>query len=140
MSKKHRIVIDTNVFLSALKSKRGASYKLLFETSREKYEQCISPALIFEYESVAKRENLKINFEQIDDVIDMICLRSKKCEIYFLWRPFLKDPKDDFILELAIESKSDFIITYNIKDFEGVTQFGINVITPKEFLEIIGEI
>lgn len=140
MSKKHRIVIDTNVFISALKSKKGASYKLLFETSREKYEQYISPALIFEYESVAKRENLEINFEQIDDIIDMICFRSKKCEIYFLWRPFLKDPKDDFILELAIESKSKFIITYNIKDFEGVSQFGIRVKNPKEYLQIIGEI
>ena len=65
MSKKHRIVIDTNVFISALKSKKGASYKLLFETSREKYEQCISPALVFEYESAAKRENLTINFDII---------------------------------------------------------------------------
>jgi putative PIN family toxin of toxin-antitoxin system len=140
MSNKDKIVIDTNVFISALKSKKGASYKLLFETSRKKYEQCISPALIFEYESVAKRENLKINFEHIDDIIDMICLLSKKCEIYYLWRPFLKDPKDDLILELAIESNSNFIITYNIKDFEGVSQFGINVINPKEYLQIIGEI
>ena len=140
MSKKYRIVIDTNVFISALRSQKGASYKLLFETSRRKYEQCISPALIFEYESAAKRQNLKINIEQIDAIIDMICLRSKKCELYFLWRPFLKDPKDDFILELAIESESEFIVTYNIKDFEGVFQFGINVVNPKEFLKIIGEI
>ena|SRR4030067_1485263 len=140
MSKKYRIVIDTNVFISALRSQKGASYKLLFETSRRKYEQCISPALIFEYESAAKRQNLKINIEQIDAIIDMICLRSKKCELYFLWRPFLKDPKDDFILELAIESESEFIVTYNIKDFEGVFQFGINAVNPKEFFKIIGEI
>ena len=121
-------------------STKGASHRLLFKTSGEKYEQCISPALIFEYESVAKRGKLNIGFEQIDDIIDMICLRSTKCELYFLWRPFLKDPKDNFVLELAIESKSKFIITYNIKDFEGVSQFGINVINPKEFLQIIGEI
>lgn len=89
---------------------------------------------------MAKRENLKITYEQIDDIIDMICLRSKKCEIYFLWRPFLKDPKDDFMLELAIESKSEFIITYNVKDFEGVSQLGINVINPKEYLQKNGEI
>ena len=140
MSKKHRIVIDTNVFISALKSKNGASYKLLFDTSREKYEQCIAPALIFEYESMAKQKKLKMNFGQINDIIDMICLLSKKCEIYFLWRPFLKDPKNDFLLELAIESKSKFIITYNLKDFEGVSQFGIRAITPKEFLKILGVI
>ncbi len=110
---------------------------MLFETSREKYEQCISPALILEYESVAKRASLKVKFKQI---IDMVCLRSKKCEIYYLWRPFLKDPKDDFILELTIESNSKFIITYNVKDFKGVSQFGINVLNPKEYLKIIGEI
>ena len=141
-NKKHKIVIDTNVFITSLKSKRGASFKLLFEVSREKYEQNISPTLIFEYESLAKRKsiNLVLNDSQIDSILDMICEWSTKCEIFFLWRPFLKDPKDDFILELAIESQSEFIVTYNINDFKGVEKFGIKVVTPKEFLELIGEI
>ena len=140
--KKYSIVIDTNVFIAALKSKNGASYKLLFDVSRDKYEQNISPPLIFEFESVAKRESLYLNIsnEQIGIIIDMICKLSKKCEIFFLWRPFLKDPKDDFILELAIESQSEFIITYNKKDFYGAEKFGIKALTPKEFLEMIGEI
>lgn len=142
MSKKYQIVIDTNVFITALRSRRGASYKLLFETIREKYELNISPALIFEYESVAKRElhNLKIGKEHIESILDMICAISNKCKIFFLWRPQLKDPKDDHILELAIESQSRYIITYNKRDFKGVDKFGIEVLTPKEFLEIIGEI
>ena len=70
----------------------------------------------------------------------MICELSFKCEIFFLWRPFLKDPKDDFILELAIESKSEFIITYNKSDFKGIEKFGISALTPKEFLKLIGEL
>ena len=142
MEKKPKIVIDTNVFIAALKSVRGASYKLLFDTSRKKYEQCISPALIFEYESVAKRASSKIllNNSEIDSILDMICEWSNKCEIYFLWRPFLKDPKDDFILELAVESQSEFIITYNKNDFEGIKKFGVKALTPKEFLKKIGEI
>ncbi len=139
---KYKIVIDTNVFISALKSKRGASFKLIFETSRERFEQNISPTLIFEYESVAKRElsNIALNDSQIDSILDMICNWSIKCEIYFLWRPYLKDPKDDFILELAIESQSEYIITYNKNDFKGIEKFGVKVLTPKEFLEKIGEI
>ncbi len=142
MKKKFNIVIDTNVFISALKSRRGASFKLLFETSREKYELNISPALIFEYESAAKRNinDLKLNKEQIDSILDMICNTSNKCEIFFLWRPQLKNPKDDHILELAIESQSKYIITYNKKNFKGVNKFGIEVLTPKEYLELIGEI
>lgn len=141
MKKKYQIVIATNVFITALRSRRGASYKLLFET-REKYELNISPALIFEYESIAKREshNLKISEEHIESILDMICAISNKCEIFFLWRPQLKDPKDDHILELAIESQSKYIITYNKRGFRGLDKFGIEVLTPKEFLEIIGEI
>ncbi|MCK4297400.1 MAG: putative toxin-antitoxin system toxin component, PIN family [Candidatus Marinimicrobia bacterium] len=141
MNKKYQIVIDTNVFTTALRSRRGASYKLLFE-NREKYELNISPALIFEYESIAKREihNLKISEEHIESILDMICAISNKCEIFFLWRPQLKDPKDDHILELAIESQSKYIITYNKRDFKGVDKFEIEILTPKEFLEIIGEI
>ena len=143
MKKKiYKIVIDTNVFITSLKSNMGASYKLLFEVSKKKYEQNISPALLFEYESVAKRGslNLVLTDLQIDSILDMICNWSTKCQIFFLWRPFLKDPKDDFVLELAIESASEFIITYNIKDFKGIEKFGIKAITPKDFLKLIGEI
>ncbi len=142
MRKKYKIVVDTNVFISSLKSKLGASYKLLFDTQRNKFELNISPALLFEYECVAKRSssNITLTNSEIDSILDMMCQWSHKCQIYFLWRPFLRDPKDDFVLELAIESESDFIITYNVRDFKGVEKFGLKVITPKEFLKIIKEI
>jgi len=52
----------------------------------------------------------------------------------------LPDPRDDFILELAVESQCDFIITFNIRDFAGAERFGIEVITPQEFLRKLGEI
>ncbi|HED38618.1 MAG TPA: putative toxin-antitoxin system toxin component, PIN family [Ignavibacteria bacterium] len=140
--KRPKVVIDTNVFISSLKSKMGVSYKLLFEVSKRKFEQNISPALIFEYESVAKRSSIgiELNDSQINSIIDNICKQSTKCQIFFLWRPFLKDPKDDLVLELAIESQSEFIITYNLNDFKGIEKFGIKVLTPKVFLELIGEL
>jgi len=139
---KNRVVIDTNVFISSLKSKIGASYKLLYQVPKQKFEQCVSPTLIFEYESVAKREsqNIPLTSKDIDIILDMICEWSIKCEIFFLWRPMLKDPNDDFILELAIESKSEFIITYNKNDFKGVEKFGIKTLTPQEFLKLLGEL
>lgn len=139
---RYKIVIDTNVFIAALRSRRGASYKLLFETCRTKFEQNVSTPLVFEYESAAKRksQNLNITKAQIDAILNMICLFSKRCKIFYLWRPLLKDPKDDMVLELAIESQSDYIITYNKKDFKGVEKFGIQLLTPKEFLMKIGEL
>lgn len=57
-----------------------------------------------------------------------------------MWRPFLTDPKDDFILELAFNSDADFIITYNKKDFKRVDQLGVKVLFPQEFLKLIGVI
>ena len=59
--------------------------------------------------------------------------------ILFLWRPILPDPKDDFVLELAVESRADFLITFNTKDFVGAERLGVRVISPREFLAIIGE-
>ena len=136
------VVIDTNVFISSLKSRRGASFKLLYEVLRNKFQQNISSTLIFEYESVAKRSemDIKLTHHQIDTIIDMLCKWSNHCQVYFLWRPFLKDANDDFVLELAIESNSEYIVTYNVKDFKGIDKFNIKAITPKEFLIMIGEI
>jgi putative PIN family toxin of toxin-antitoxin system len=139
---KTRVVIDTNVVISAMRSTKGASYKLLFRTSRKKFEQVISALLIFEYESTAKKQikELRVKEKQLERIIDEICNISLKQKVFFLWRPFLRDTKDDFVLELAIASSSKYILTYNLNDFAGVEKFGIQVITPKEFLQKIGEI
>ena len=136
-----RIVIDTNVFITSLRSKNGASYRLLYKADRSKFIQCISTPLIFEYESVAKRQSKEFNLDDkdIDAILNKLCQISEKCKIFFLWRPFLKDAKDDFILELAVESQSDFIVTYNTRHFKGIEKFGIQAITPKAFLECIEE-
>ena len=141
MKKKYRIVIDTNIFISALRSNKGASYKLIKQVGTGKFDICISVALIFEYEGVAKRSQLiKLNHELINNIIDYICTIGLETEIFYLWRPFLKDPKDDFILELAVNSHADAIVTFNKKDFKGIDQFGIKVLSPKEFLKKIGDI
>jgi len=75
----------------------------------------------------------------IDDILDYICAVAHRRRIHFLWRPFLKDPQDDHVLELAVESESDCIVTHNVRDFVGVEQFGVRVVTPQEFLRQIGE-
>ena len=133
-----RIVIDTNVFISALRSAKGASFKLLSNIDSDKLVNSISVPLIIEYEAVAKREHLNIPQRAVDDILDYICAQSEERKIYYLWRPILKDPKDDMILELAVESESKFIITFNAKDFKGAEAFGIECITPQEIIKKIG--
>ena len=135
-------MIDTNVMVAALKSKRGASFKLLSIIDQDKFQISISVPLIIEYEYALKRTDLNILLteSEIDDILDYICLIADKRKIFYLWRPYLKDPKDDMVLELAVESESDYIITYNQKDFKGVSKFGIKTLTPIAFLRKIGEI
>jgi putative PIN family toxin of toxin-antitoxin system len=136
------IVIDTNVFISALRSKRGASYKLIMAIGSGLFDMNISVPLILEYEGAAKRliGGTKLTSDDIDDIIDYICSVAGHWKVFYLWRPFLRDPKDDMVLELAVASESDFIISYNKKDFHGSENFGIKVFTPKEFLKKIGGI
>lgn len=137
-----KIVIDTNVLVSSLKSSNGASFKLISILPNQKFISVISVPLIIEYEAVLKRVDLppEIKSEDIDDFIDYICEISEYQDIYFLWRPFLPDPFDDHILEVAVASDCDAIITYNKRDFRGVEKFGLKLLDPREFLMEIGEI
>jgi len=137
-----QIVIDTNVLVSALRSQRGASFKLVALVGQSKrFALNVSVPLVLEYEDVAKRQMPQsgLSEQDVDDVVDYLCSVASRRRIFFLWRPFLKDPKDDMVLELAVEAQCDCIVTFNRKDFAGVeSKFGVRILTPKEFLQEIG--
>jgi len=140
--KTFQIVIDTNLIVSALRSKRGASFRLLRLLGDSRFEISVSVPLVIEYEKAAKgtvrREGL--SSREVDDILDFICAVARHRKIYYLWRPLLRDPKDDMVLELAVAGGCDFIVTYNQRDFIGAEEFGIGVLTPKEFLHRIGDL
>lgn len=93
-------------------------------------------AVVLEYEAVLKRDcgHFVFTEEDIDDVVDAICSQAGLHRLYFQWRPVASDPDDDLIMEAAIASRSDFIITFNKRDFPDSQRFGIRCLTPKEFL------
>jgi len=140
------IVLDTNVIISALRSKKGASYKLLSLVGTHQFEIHDSVALILEYEDVIQRhrEEFGLSKEDVSVFIDSLCSMAQHHKIYFLWRPFLSDPNDEpndeLVLELAVYAECEYIVTHNISDFRGSGKFGIQAITPKEFLQIIREV
>jgi putative PIN family toxin of toxin-antitoxin system len=137
-----RIVIDTNVFVSALRSSAGASHALMNLVGKGRFTMMASTALLLEYEDAATR-NLKdtpFTKDELAEIIDSMFAICEKQEVFFHWRPQLKDPSDEHVLELAIASGSKCIVTYNKRDFADIGQFGIPVITPQEFLREIGEI
>ena len=134
------VIIDTNVIYSGLNSKRGASYKLLEILPENKFDIAVSVPMVLEYESVLKRSIKHLSKAEIDDFIDYLCTISRHIEIFYLWRPALKDPTDDMVLELAITANAKYVITYNIKDFQIAEHYGIKPITPNDFLKKIGVI
>ena len=131
-----RVVLDTNVLIAALRSRNGASFQILKRIGRGQFEIILSVPLILEYEDVAKRiaRSVGLRYSDIEDILDYMCHIGERREIFFLWRPYLKDPLDDMILEAAVESSCDFIVTHNVKDFAGVEQFGLKVLRPGAFL------
>ena len=88
-----------------------------------------------EIEAVAKRQSreLGLAFADIDDVLDYVCSIAEPHAIFYLWRPFLPDPRDDLVLELAVEAQASCIITHNLRDFAGTEQFGIEALSPGAF-------
>ncbi len=138
----YHIVIDTNVIIAAMRSKRGASNLLLQLLGTGDWQADISIPLVLEYEEVCRRllPPLGLSHEQINDFLDYFCTICQPHKIFYLWRPYLKDADDDFLLELAVEAGADFIVTFNKKDFVGVEKFSIQALTPKEFLQRTGDL
>jgi putative PIN family toxin of toxin-antitoxin system len=137
-----QIVIDTNVIIAALRSKRGASSKLLSLLGTGRFDIHDSVPLELEYEDVIQRQraHLGLSNQDVSDFINSLCALAQHHEIYFLWRPFLSDANDELILELAVSAQCDYIVTHNLADFKGIEEFGVKAITPREFLQIIGEV
>ena len=134
------LVIDTNVFVSALKSQSGASHRLLALVGKDHFDSCSSVPLVIEYEKAAKSlcQGGSLRASDIDDIVDYVVSVSRHTEIYYLWRPILRDPKDDMILEVAVAGQCDHIVTFNKRDFLGSERFGITLLTPQEVLVKIG--
>ncbi len=137
-----RIVLDTNILVSALRSKRGASYRLLMQLDQGLYEPAVSVPLVLEYEAAAKKLIGRggLTERDIEAVIDYLCAQAVSAKVFYLWRPLLRDPKDDMVLEAATASNASHIVTYNIKDFAGAERFGVKIVTPQAFLTEIGVI
>jgi putative PIN family toxin of toxin-antitoxin system len=137
-----QVVIDTNVIVAGLRSRRGSAFQLLSLIGTEQFDIHLSVPLVLEYTEVLLRElqNLYLSHEEVDNLIDFYCAVGMLHDIFFLWRPFLRDPKDEMVLELAVKAGCESIITYNTRDFAGVEQFGLKLLKPSEFLRLIGKL
>ncbi len=137
-----RVVLDTNVLVAALRSDQGASFQLLSLVGvTDKFQICLSVPLVLEYEDVLGRDGMVPNVSagDVQDLIDYLCSVASPHGVFFLWRPMLRDPKDEMVLELAVSGGCEAIVTFNSRDFAGAERFGIQILSPGEFLRQIGE-
>jgi putative PIN family toxin of toxin-antitoxin system len=134
-----QVVLDTNVVAAAMLSKRGASHQLLRLVGDPRWRLNLSVPLALEYEQTLKRvcADSAVGLGGIEDVLAYLCGAARLRPIFFLWRPLLPDPGDHMVLELAVESRADYLVTFNAKDFKPAVRFGIQVVTPAEFLAIL---
>nr|WP_315226033.1 putative toxin-antitoxin system toxin component, PIN family [uncultured Limnohabitans sp.] len=137
-------VLDTNILVAAVRSPTGASSEILRRVLKRQVCALCSVPLFLEYEAVLLRsEHLAAAGAQARDVVNLLDVLAgvlTRVEIQFLWRPQLRDPNDDLVLELAVNGQglgdAVSIITSNQKDFcPQADKFGVAVVTPRQFFQ-----
>lgn len=138
-------MLDTNVVVAAMRSPAGASAEILRlarqEFARQKKIQLVaSAALAIEYEAVCRRpEHRKaagLSSAELEVFLNAVIDLVEPVDIWFLWRPQLRDPGDELVLEAAVNGRAGAIVTFNLRDFAPAPErFGIAALTPGEALK-----
>lgn len=135
-----RIVLDTSVLVAAARSRQGASFALVGSLPHPRFEFALSVALYTEWQAVLTRpEHLPPGLQPQDALAYLRYLASiaHLQDVHYLWRPFLRDPDDDMVLECAVASGSRYLVTHNVRDFARITSLGVSPVTPAEFLDML---
>lgn len=135
-----RIILDTSVLVAAARSRNGASFQLLSMLPSHDFEIALTVTLYTEWQAVLTRpEHLPPGVTADTALVFLRYLASVAHlqDVHFLWRPFLRDPDDDMVLECAVASGSQFIVTHNVRDFRRATELKVQAIKPAEFLNLL---
>lgn len=135
----HQIVMDASVLVAALQSRHGAAHQLLMRVGHGEFGINVSVPLVLEYEAAAKQliGETSLGAGDIDAVLDYLCAAAKWKKLSYLWHPHLGDAADDAVLELEVASGSHYIVTLDPQHYRGAEQLGIEVVTPRQFLDIL---
>jgi len=134
------VVVDTNIFVSALKRKDGVNRKILEMCFLDELEPLMGDALYFEYESLMARDHLyedsNFSAQERNDFFDDFCSICRWVDVYYRWRPNLRDEADNHVIELALAGGATSVLTWNKKDFRGGDLMlpDVSILTPVEFL------
>ena len=134
-----KVIFDTSVLVAAARSNQGASFALISALPSKQFQICLSVALYVEWQAVLTRaEHLPLN-QEVENALAFLRYLASIAhlqDIYYLWRPQLRDPNDDMVLELAVAAQAKYIVTHNIRDFQRL-KFDVIAITPADFLKLL---
>jgi len=137
-----RVVLDTDVIIAALRSDRGASRQLLLLALDRRIVVLASVPLMLEYEAVATRpeqlEKTGLSASETNAILDALVAVVDAVDLRFLWRPRLKDPADEMVLDTAVNGHADRLVTFNVRHLgKAAAEFGIHAGPPGEILREI---
>ena len=135
-----RIVLDTSVLVAAAHSRNGASFHIVSSLPARKFEIALTVTLYIEWQAVLTRpEHLPpgVTGDATLGFLRYLASVAHLQDVHFLWRPFLRDPDDDMVLECAVASGSQFIVTHNVRDFRRVQELNVQAITPGDLLKLL---
>lgn len=132
-----RVLLDTDVMVAALRSDRGASRQLLLSAWGEGFELLLSVPLIVEYEAVlTRREHVSasgLSAREVNEILDALVRVAVPVQLRFLWRPQLRDPADEMVLETAVNGRADWLVTFNERHLGmAARRFGIRSMAPSQ--------
>lgn len=135
-----RVVLDTSVLVAGLRSRQGASFRVLQLVADEKLVPLASVALFLEYEAVLKRPEQRqatgLTARDVEVVLAALASAAAPVDVNFRWRPQLRDPADELVLEAAVNGQAQAIVTHNVRDFASAAEvFGIRAVTPGDLLK-----
>ena len=136
-----RAVMDTNVLVAAFRSRRGASFELFRRLRLGQWTAVLSNHLLFEYEEILKRHAamLGLGMEAVDEILNAVCARAEEWPLSHDWNPILTDPDDEPLVQLAMESGAQRVVTHNVRDLQPAARLGVEVLSPREFLAKLQE-
>jgi putative PIN family toxin of toxin-antitoxin system len=137
-----KLVLDTDVVIAAMRSPAGASAAILRSIRRGEATLLLSVPLALEYEAVCHNADHRLAAgladRQVDIFVSAVIAMAEPVETHFLWRPQLRDPNDEMVLEAAVNGRADALVTFNLRDFGKMPRrFGVELLLPREAIERI---
>jgi putative PIN family toxin of toxin-antitoxin system len=134
------MVLDTDVIVAAMRSPAGASAALLRSIRQGQATFLLSVPLALEYEAICQKSEHRLaaglNERQVDIFVSAVIAMAEPVEAHFLWRPQLRDPNDEMVLEVAVNGRADALVTFNLRDYgDAPSRFDVDLLLPRTAIE-----